>query len=82
MTDAPDWKPTGGFSIGYRNPGHWDIADRYGRAFRIRGEPGAVTVTDERVDASRPFPRDWLRFKSIHAALLYIADEMMQEPRS
>ena len=50
------------------------------RAFRIRGEPGDIIVFDERWDPYRPHPREALRFKSVFAAMLWIADEMMHEP--
>lgn len=94
----------GGFSVGYRNPGHWDVyaeqvpgkisawkhahpdgstSDHDGgseRAFRIRGEAGNVVVIDERWNPHRPFPRESLRFRSIMAAMVYIAEELMQEP--
>lgn len=93
-----------GFSVGYRNPGHWDIyasqcpgkvaaflslsprnatSGQDGgreRAFRIRGEPGNVLVMDERWNPRRPHPRDTLQFRSVAAAMLWIAEEMMQEP--
>jgi hypothetical protein len=95
-----------GFSVGYRNPGHWDIyaeqcpgkasawkaahptgttTARDGgreRAFCIRGEPGNVVVRDERWDPTRPFPRrDTLpTFRSVMGAMLYICEELMQEP--
>lgn len=94
-----------GFSIGYRNPGHWDIyakqcpgkvsafyaasgpgsftsakdGDRE-RAFRIRGEPGDVWVMDERWDPNRPHPRETLKFRSVMAAMVFICEELMQEP--
>lgn len=94
-----------GFSIGYRNPGHWDIYSRQcpgqvsawlsagegrstsgkdgerERAFRIRGEPGNVVVMDERWDPHRPRPRESLTFRSILAAMVYICEELMQEPK-
>lgn len=93
-----------GFSIGYRNPGHWDVyaqichgrasawraANPEGqtseedigreRAFRIRGEPGNVIVMDERWDPHRPHPRESLTFRSVMAAMVYIAEELMREP--
>jgi hypothetical protein len=95
-----------GFSVGYRNPGHWDIyaeqvPGRVGafmhanpggftsakdggreRAFCIRGAPGEVYVRDERWNPHRPFPRDSMRFRSVMAAMLWIVDELMQEPAS
>lgn len=64
------------FGVVYRNLEHWDIITTEERAFRIRGEPGAVVVHDEREDGP-PFPREPLRFKSVQTALLWIADEMM-----
>jgi hypothetical protein len=49
------------------------------RAFRIRGEPGNVTVMDERWNPHRPHPRDTLTFRSIASAMLWISEELMQE---
>lgn len=93
-----------GFSVTYRNPGHWDIGSQecpgrasawksahpdgttsaqdgqWSRAFRIRGEPSDVRVFDERWDPHRPFPRGELKFRSVAAAMLWIAEELMQEP--
>ncbi len=74
--------PTG-FSVGWRNPGHWDIVTtrRGGRAFRIRGEPGAVTVLDERtMDHLPPHPREPRRFRSVALAMAWCAEELMHEP--
>lgn len=106
-----------GFSICYRNPGHWDVfADQvpgkdaawltaHGpgssingatvddvdklrrrrereRAFRIRGEPGDVRVYDGRWNPHAPHPRPNLKFRSVMAAVLWIAEELMQEPSS
>ncbi len=98
-----------GFSVGYRDPGHWDVyaqccpgqAAAYKasydgpketmsdedhttreRAFRIRGEPGNVLVIDERWDPHRPFPRGDHAFRSILAAMVWIMEELMQEPKS
>lgn len=94
-----------GFSIGYRNPGHWDVyADQAPgkasawraahpngettaqdggreRAFRIRGEPGNVMVFDERWNPHRPHPRETINFRSVMAAMVWIAEELMQESR-
>lgn len=50
------------------------------RAFRIRGEPGNVVVFDERWDPHRPHPRETMKFRSVMAAMVYIAEELMQEP--
>lgn len=94
-----------GFSVGYRNPGHWDIyaqacpgqasawcaahpegrtsatdKDRE-RAFRIRGESGDVIVMDERWNPHNPHPRQSLKFRSVLAAMLWIVEELMQEPK-
>lgn len=95
-----------GFSIGYRNPGHWDISAKScpgeasawraahpdgqtsaqdgerERAFRIRGEPGNVIVTDERWNPHKPYPRESLTFRSVMAAMVWICEELMQEPQS
>lgn len=92
-----------GFSIGWRNPGHWDITARQTpgqasawlashpegrtsatdhdreRAFRIRSEPGKVIVMDERWDPHRT-ERSPLTFRSVMAAMVYICEELMQEP--
>lgn len=76
-----------GFSIGYRNPGHWDVYAHTGadhrneRAFPIRGEVGDVRVYDERTDPSRPFPHDTQAFRSVQTAVAWIADELMRELR-
>lgn len=99
-----DWVPLG-FSVGYRDFGHWDIyaeqrpgkasawrhahpagqtTDRDGgteRAFCIRGEPGEVIVRDERWDPHRPRPREPLKFRSVMGAMVYIMEELMQEPK-
>lgn len=93
-----------GFSIGYRNPGHWDIYARQvpgkvsawlhanpgsstsakdgerERAFCIRGEAGNVAVRDERWNPHKPHPRECLTFRSVAAAMLWIGEELMQEP--
>lgn len=93
-----------GFSIYYRNPGHWDISAKrapgrpeafmhanpggftseqdpgHERAFCIRGEPGNVFVRDERWDPHRPHPREPMRFRSVMAAMVWICEELMQEP--
>lgn len=93
-----------GFSVGYRNPGHWDVyaaqcpgrvkaflslSDKNQtsasdgsreRAFCIRGAPGEVYVRDERWDPHRPHPREPLRFRSVLAAMLWIVEELMQDP--
>lgn len=94
-----------GFSVGYRNPGHWDVyaqqcpgkasawkaahpegstsatdRDRE-RAFRIRGEPGKVLVLDERWNPRAERPRGDMTFRTVSAAMLWIAEELMQEPK-
>ena len=66
------------FSVFYRNPGHWDIVTGNARAFRIRGEEGAVTVYDEREDKSRPHPREPINFRTVNLSLAWCADELMQ----
>lgn len=95
-----------GFSIGYRNPGHWDVyaercpgnvsawqkvnptgetTSRDGgqeRAFCIRGEPGKVFVRDERWNPHKPHPREPMLFRSVMAAMVWICEELMQEPKS
>ena len=94
-----------GFSVVYRNPGHWDVMARQcpgkvaaflslhaanrttakdgdrERAFRIRGNPVDVVVIDERWNPHKPPPtRDSMRFKSVMGAMLWIMEELMQEP--
>lgn len=95
-----------GFSVYYRNPGHWDVSakqcpgkvsaflslsdgnqtsakdgDRE-RAFRIRGEPGNVVVFDERWNPHRNTDQEPPRFKSVMGAMLWIMEELMQEPKA
>lgn len=95
-----------GFSVYYRNPGHWDVSARQcpgkvsaflsldegnrtsgkdggsERAFRIRGEPGNVVIFDERWNPHRERGGEPLRFKSVMGAMLWICEELMQEPPS
>ncbi len=72
----------GYFSVNKRNPGHWDISDGHERAFRIRGEPGRVTVLDERSDESEygKLPRAALTFPDVRSAMAYVAFQFMSEP--
>jgi hypothetical protein len=63
------------FGVRRRNFGHWDIATDQGRAFRVRGGPGAWDVIDERT-----LPGPAVRvFKDQGAAMGYICAEMMHE---
>jgi hypothetical protein len=50
------------------------------RAFCIRGSVGKVFVRDERWDPTRPHPRESLTFKTVTMAMLWITEELMQEP--
>jgi hypothetical protein len=50
------------------------------RAFRIRGEPGGVVVFDERWNPRDPHPRESKKFRSVMAAMVWICEELMQEP--
>jgi len=50
------------------------------RAFRIRGEPGNVVVFDERWDPHRPHPRDCMKFRTVALAMMWIIEELAQEP--
>lgn len=67
-----------GFSIRYRNPGHWDIIGPDERAFRIRGIPGDVVVHDERREGL-PFPRKYHQFRSVQVAMAWCCDQLMHE---
>jgi hypothetical protein len=63
------------FTVIYRNPGHWDIANNaFGRMFRIRGGPGSYRVMDER---DKPYPVT--EFKTVAASMAFICDELMHE---
>lgn len=50
------------------------------RAFRIRGEPGAVMIFDERWNPHKPHPRDIMTFRTVTMAMLWIVEELMREP--
>ena len=64
-----------GFSVNYRNPGHWDIYNKaHGRAFRIRGGPGHYKAMDER---EKPYPVT--DFKTLSACMTFITDQLMFE---
>lgn len=66
-----------GFSVSYRNPGHWDITQRdFGRVFRIRGGPGQYMVIDER---DKDKHREPITLNSVAACMAYICDELMFE---
>ena len=63
------------FQVIRRNFGHWDIlVPGKGRAFRIRGEPGAYIVMDERTRNSADMP-----FKTVTACMTYICEIFMYE---
>ena len=66
-----------GFSVIWRNYGHWDISQRdVGRVFRLRGGPGSWVVFDERQqDRIENIPR----FKEQSAAMAFICAELMHE---
>ena len=69
------------FSVARRNPLHWDIYTKWGRAFRIRGEEGDIWVGDEREMDGLPDvkQRRSPRFKSVNAAMIWIVDLLMSE---
>lgn len=54
--------------------------DERERAFRIRGTPGNVVVYDERWNPHQPHPRADIKFRSVLSAMLWIVEELMQEP--
>lgn len=64
-----------GFDFCWRNPGHWDVVDDR-RLFAIRGEPGEGFVRLERT--LRAPNRE---FVTLTAAVAWICDELMQEPK-
>jgi len=74
-----------GFSVSYRNTGHWDIYPSSGRRmYRIRGEKGNFIVMDERdYPALGEEPREWGKntdgFATITAAMAFICGELMEE---
>lgn len=66
-----------GFSVIYRNPGHWDIyTEETGRAFCIRGTKGNYFVRDERPGR---FGSIAVPFKTVTSCMSYIGDELMCE---
>lgn len=79
MADRPATEPRwpSGYAVIWRNPGHYDVCQDRSRAFRIRGEPGDVRVADERDDPARPHPREWIKFRTVGAALTWCSDELM-----
>jgi len=50
------------------------------RAFRIRGEAGSVVVLDERWNPHRERSGDGIKFRSVMAAMVWICEELIQEP--
>lgn len=64
-----------GFSVIWRNPGHWDVFADGPRAFRIRGEAPEVVVFDERDGHLKDPARD---FRSVAIAMAWIADTLME----
>lgn len=67
------------FTVNRRNPHHWDVYAGNGRAFRIRGEPGAILVLDERYDRELPIHKTEVQVKTVGEAITYIADIFMAE---
>ncbi|MCJ7831457.1 MAG: hypothetical protein MUP86_02925 [Dehalococcoidia bacterium] len=63
------------FKVLRRNPGHWDIIDEGGRAFAIRGGPGAYYVRDEREKMKWTIPT----FKTLTSCMAFVCDELMHE---
>lgn len=62
------------FSVVKRNFGHFDIVNKDGRLFRIRGTPGDFWAMDER---ERPYPVT--KFKTLTACMSFITDTLMHE---
>lgn len=75
--------PNPNFSVGQRNPGHWDIADERQRIFRIRGRPSSgYHIFDERKTSDQE-TRDKIvavDFPTDIAAMTYLIGIMMWEP--
>lgn len=65
-----------GFSVHYRNYGHWDVYNVAGRLFRIRGGPGNYIIFDERYESEQKKP---IYFKTVGACMAYICDDLMFE---
>ena len=83
MTNNNQWTkhddgecPIKGFSVVYRNPGHWDIVrSDVGRVFRIRDDgKGNFMAMDSR---EKPYPVTY--FKTPLACMNYICDLLMHE---
>ena len=67
------------FSVTQRDTHHWDVYTKFGRAFRIRGEPGNVWIFDERMvkpDEFNPEAKNY-KFNSVGMAMAFIAEELM-----
>ncbi len=62
-----------GFTVNYRNPGHWDIVQDGSRIYRIRGGPSAYLVFKEVRGAKTH------TFKTLPIAMAFICDELMFE---
>lgn len=90
-SSGPSWRglccritPVGipiGFRVYQRNTHHWDVTGEGGRMFRIRGEPGAVLVGDERNNPALPDMRlrSWMTFETVALAMGWIAVQLMTE---
>ncbi len=61
------------FNVVRRNYGHWDISDKSGRLYRVRGGPGKYVVIDEHTEA------DNVEFKTLSACMVHICDILMFE---
>ena len=72
------------FTVFQRDTHHWDISNEWGRAFRIRGEPGDIWISDERKDCPDSFKEEERQFKgqfkSVSMAMAAIAEELMYPP--
>jgi len=70
-------KQPANFRVIRRNYGHWDICvEEYGRAFAIRGGPGAYYVRDDRLESER---KPIQNFSTVQACMSYICDLLMWE---
>jgi hypothetical protein len=67
-----------GFDVYRRNYGHWDISNKQGRIFCIRGGPGKYYIRDER-EGEGTNSSNIKYFSTVTACMTYICDILMFE---